>query len=76
MYNPESNPFDRERLLLCKIVLGDQKAFTELFHQHQAMVCNFEITPSLRVFTKRHYLFPIPSNDVNVDTELIQNPGW
>ncbi len=41
MYNPESNPFDRERLLLCKIVLGDQKAFTELFHQHQAMVYNF-----------------------------------
>jgi len=29
-----------------------------------------------RVFTKKHYLWPIPGNDVNVDKELIQNPGW
>jgi len=34
------------------------------------------VTFETRVFTKRHYLFPIPSNDVNVDSELIQNPGW
>ncbi|MBS7564099.1 RagB/SusD family nutrient uptake outer membrane protein [Mucilaginibacter sp. Bleaf8] len=29
-----------------------------------------------RVFSKRHYLFPIPQNDVNVDNLLVQNPGW
>ncbi|NQX38489.1 Starch-binding associating with outer membrane [Pedobacter steynii] len=29
-----------------------------------------------RVFTKKHYLWPIPSKDVNVDKLLIQNPGW
>ncbi len=29
-----------------------------------------------RVFTKRHYLFPIPSNDVNSDDLMVQNPGW
>jgi len=29
-----------------------------------------------RVFEKRHYLWPIPSKDVNVDTFLVQNPGW
>jgi starch-binding outer membrane protein, SusD/RagB family len=29
-----------------------------------------------RVFSKRHYFFPIPTNDVNNDRELIQNPGW
>lgn len=34
------------------------------------------VTFETRVFTKRHYLFPIPSNDVNVDREMIQNPGW
>jgi hypothetical protein len=34
------------------------------------------VTFETRVFTKRHYLFPIPSNDVNVDKELMQNPGW
>jgi hypothetical protein len=34
------------------------------------------VTFETRVFTKRHYLFPIPSNDVNVDKEMIQNPGW
>jgi hypothetical protein len=29
-----------------------------------------------RVFNKRHYFFPIPSNDVNNDKQLVQNPGW
>ena len=29
-----------------------------------------------RVFNKRHYFFPLPSNDVNNDKELVQNPGW
>ena len=29
-----------------------------------------------RVFNKRHYFFPLPSNDVNNDRELVQNPGW
>ncbi|MET3115743.1 hypothetical protein AAKU52_003500 [Pedobacter sp. CG_S7] len=29
-----------------------------------------------RVFTKRHYLFPIPAKDVNSDNLMVQNPGW
>lgn len=29
-----------------------------------------------RVFNKKHYLWPIPSKDVNVDKLLVQNPGW
>lgn len=29
-----------------------------------------------RVFNKRHYLFPIPNNDINNDKQLVQNPGW
>lgn len=29
-----------------------------------------------RVFNKRHYLFPIPNNDINNDKQLIQNLGW
>jgi len=29
-----------------------------------------------RVFKKQHYLFPIPSNDINNDKELVQNTGW
>lgn len=29
-----------------------------------------------RVFTKKHYLWPIPSKDVNVDKLMVQNPGW
>jgi hypothetical protein len=29
-----------------------------------------------RVFNKRHYFFPLPSNDVNNDREMVQNPGW
>lgn len=34
------------------------------------------VTFETRVFTKRHYLFPVPSNDVNSDKEMVQNPGW
>ncbi|ACU62949.1 RagB/SusD family nutrient uptake outer membrane protein [Chitinophaga pinensis] len=29
-----------------------------------------------RVFNKRHYFFPIPTDDVNNDKQLVQNPGW
>lgn len=29
-----------------------------------------------RVFNKRHYFFPLPSNDVNNDRQIVQNPGW
>jgi hypothetical protein len=29
-----------------------------------------------RVFKKQHYLFPLPSNDINNDKQLVQNTGW
>jgi hypothetical protein len=29
-----------------------------------------------RVFSQRHYLFPIPQNDVQTNNLLVQNPGW
>ena len=29
-----------------------------------------------RVFSQRHYLWPIPYTDVNVNNLLVQNPGW
>ncbi len=29
-----------------------------------------------RVFQQRHYLWPIPYGDVNVNNLLVQNPGW
>lgn len=29
-----------------------------------------------RVFNQRHYLWPIPQGDVNIDAELVQNPLW
>jgi hypothetical protein len=34
------------------------------------------VTFETRVFNKRHYFFPLPSNDVNNDKQLVQNPGW
>lgn len=34
------------------------------------------VTFETRVFNKRHYFFPIPSDDVNNDRQLVQNPGW
>lgn len=34
------------------------------------------VTFETRVFNRRHYFFPIPSNDVNNDKQLVQNPGW
>ena len=29
-----------------------------------------------RVFQKKHYLWPIPQQEINVDKNLVQNPGW
>lgn len=29
-----------------------------------------------RVFSQRHYLWPIPFADVNINNLLVQNPGW
>jgi hypothetical protein len=29
-----------------------------------------------RVFQKRHYLWPVPQRELNVDKNLIQNTGW
>lgn len=29
-----------------------------------------------RVFEKRHYLYPIPQNEISIVDNLVQNPGW
>jgi hypothetical protein len=29
-----------------------------------------------RIFQQKHYLFPIPQDEINVDDNLVQNPGW
>ncbi|WP_315818583.1 RagB/SusD family nutrient uptake outer membrane protein [Paraflavitalea speifideaquila] len=29
-----------------------------------------------RVFEKKHYLFPIPQGEIDVDKKLVQNTGW
>ena len=29
-----------------------------------------------RVFSKKHYLFPIPQSEIINDLELVQNTGW
>lgn len=29
-----------------------------------------------RAFTEKHYLFPVPQNEINIDSELVQNTGW
>lgn len=29
-----------------------------------------------RAFTAKHYFFPIPQNELNIDKKLVQNTGW
>lgn len=29
-----------------------------------------------RAFEMKHYLYPIPQNEININDELVQNPGW
>ena len=29
-----------------------------------------------RIFDKRHYLWPIPQDEININTKLVQNTGW
>lgn len=34
------------------------------------------VTFETRTFAKRHYLFPIPQNEININKALVQNTGW
>lgn len=34
------------------------------------------VTYENRIFEKRHYLFPIPQNEININRALLQNTGW
>lgn len=34
------------------------------------------VTYETRTFAKRHYLFPIPQNEININKALLQNTGW
>ncbi|WP_298717615.1 RagB/SusD family nutrient uptake outer membrane protein [Chitinophaga sp.] len=34
------------------------------------------VTFETRSFAKRHYLFPIPQNEININKALVQNTGW
>ena len=29
-----------------------------------------------RIFEKKHYLFPLPQKDLNINRNLVQNTGW
>jgi len=29
-----------------------------------------------RIFQPKHYLFPIPQSEIDIDSELKQNYGW
>ncbi len=29
-----------------------------------------------RVFEKKHYLFPVPQSEININPRLVQNFGW
>ena len=29
-----------------------------------------------RIFDKRHYLWPIPQDEININKKLVQNMGW
>lgn len=37
----------------------------------------YKVVPfETRVFTNKHYLWPIPQDEINTNTDLIQNTGW
>lgn len=37
----------------------------------------YNVTPfENRVFQQKHYLFPIPQSEINIDQALVQNSGW
>lgn len=37
----------------------------------------YQVVPfETRVFLKKHYLFPIPQSEVDIDKEMVQNTGW
>ncbi len=38
---------------------------------HYIVVCN-----KTRKYDKKHYLFPVPTNELNLNKNIRQNPGW
>ena len=35
-----------------------------------------KVVTETRVFAKRHYLFPIPDNEIRRNPKMVQNYGW
>ena len=35
-----------------------------------------EVVFENRIFNQRHYLWPIPQDEINANPAIMQNPGW
>jgi hypothetical protein len=71
--------WDVRRWMIGPQTLGAPLMGVDITRQGNGTTATFQykrVEVEKRVFESRMYLYPIPQNDLNVSTGLIQNPGW
>ncbi|MGV3766201.1 MAG: RagB/SusD family nutrient uptake outer membrane protein [Chitinophagaceae bacterium] len=69
-----SRYFDTRRWKIAETT--DRGAFKGLNINGNGNAFYNQVTFETRVFEKKHYLFPIPQGEMNIDKNLVQNTGW
>lgn len=67
--------FDVRRWLIAEETLGGPMYGMDINAINEADFYN-KVAFETRVFEKRHYLWPIPQDEIDANSKLIQNPGW
>lgn len=67
--------FDTRRWKIAEETAGGPKYGMDINATPESEFYN-EVAFEERVFEQKHYLYPIPQDEVNIDANLVQNPGW
>ncbi|SHF96270.1 Starch-binding associating with outer membrane [Fodinibius roseus] len=67
--------FDARRWKTAEEEFGGPMYSMDIFATPESEFYN-KIVFEERVFEMRHYLYPIPQDEVNINSNLVQNPGW
>ncbi|MCW9706481.1 RagB/SusD family nutrient uptake outer membrane protein [Fodinibius salsisoli] len=67
--------FDTRRWKIAEETAGGPKYGMDINATPESEFYN-EVAFEERIFEQKHYLYPIPQDEVNIDANLVQNPGW
>lgn len=67
--------FDTRQWMIAEETAGGPIYGMDINAQDEAGFYN-KVAFEERVFDKKHYLYPIPQDEININDQLVQNPGW